>query len=217
MLTLETQLVGEAPREIAPIIRWQGDQSAIDVAACSFNNDRAIVSRSTVSWTNEVWVIRISDGQTLSHHAYRDGQLAPIVASSDGAYIAENTFDTVRLGVAAYPGVTVIRRVSDWTQVASEGGSAVRGFSGDDSLILLTPKLLPEVRGISVVEVGTGRIMWRYDGSDQGLSAYFTEPSGAAFAVMLKRPFDQSLHPQVSVVMVLVGRILVIPGQYFRP
>lgn len=59
--------------------------------------------------------------------------------------------------------------------------------------------------------------MWRYDGSEE-LEGYFTEPVGAAFAVMIKKPGDTTLHPTVSIVMVMVdGKSFGIPGQYIRP
>ncbi len=216
--TLVTGGVRQPARPVTLIATDSGvGQTGISLAACSFKNDRAIAVRTTVSWASEVWVVRISDGQILSHHGYRDGLLANIVASSDAALIAENTYDTIRLGAPQTPGVTVIRRVSNWTQVATEGASAVRGFSGDDSLVLLTPSLLTEIQGISVVDVATGKIVWRYDGPE-GLAGFFTEPTAAAFAVMLQEPTDQNPHPRVFVVMVFVdGKSSGIPGQFVRP
>lgn len=216
--TVETGGIGQGVRPIALIATDSGvGQTGISLAACSFKNDRAIAVRTSVSWVSEVWVIRISDGQVLSHHTYQDGKVATIVASSDAAYIAENTWDTTHMGAAQTPGVTIVRRVSDWTQVATEGQSAVRAFSGDDSLVLTTPNLLAEIPGISVVQVATGKVIWQYAGNS-GMAGFFTQPTGPAFAIMLQQLTDQTQHPQVTVVMVFLdGNSVGLPGPLVRP
>src|SRR5579864_4111867 len=93
----------------------------------------------------DVWVMRLSDGTVLAHHTYPEFLLANVVASPDAAYIAENAFGTVGQGAVQGQGTSAIRQVSDWVRVGTVGSSAVRAFSGDDSLVLVTPSQVPEL------------------------------------------------------------------------
>ncbi len=140
--------------------------------------------------------------------------LANVVASADAAYIAENTFDALRLGAPQRPGVTRIRRVSDWAQVATAGASAVRAFSGDDSLVLVTGSLLTELTsGLTVIDWRSGSALWRYQGTE-ALGGFIAEPSGRSFAVALT-PGDQIQASQRDVVIVHGdGSTIAIPGRY---
>ena len=170
---------GQPARQVAVIARDQAiGQTGISPVACSFASDRAILVRNTVSWPSEIWVVRLSDGRLLSHHTYQASLLASVVASSDARYIAENTFDTVHIGAPYKPGVTRIRRVSDWVQVATVSPRAVYAFSGDDSLVLVTNSFLPEVpSALAVVDWRSGAAVWRNQGSE-ALDGSIAEPGG---------------------------------------
>lgn len=212
---LATQLPGQALRPVAVIAQDHGGgQSGISLAACSVRNDRAILVRTVISWPAEIWVVRLSDGKILSHHTYRDSLLASVVASSDASYIAENTFDTVHLGAPQKPGVSRIRRVLDWVQVATVSPRAVYAFSGDDSLVLVANSFLPEVSsGLTVIDWRTGVPVWRNQGS-QAVGASIAEPSGRGFAIALTAP-DQIQLPLRDIVIVAGdGSETKIPGRY---
>jgi len=112
------------------------------------------------------------------------------------------------------PGVTRIRRVSDWAQVATAGASAVRAFSGDDSLVLVTGSLLTELAsGLTVIDWRSGSALWRYQGTE-ALGGFIAEPSGRSLAVALT-PGDQIQASQRDVVIVHGdGSTIAIPGRY---
>jgi len=198
---LATQVPGQASRPVAVIAHDPGiGESGISLAACSVHSDRAIVVRTVISWTSEIWVVRLSDGRLLSHHTYRASLLANVVASVDANYIAENTYDTVHLGAPQKPGVTRIRRVSDWVQVATAGTKAVHAFSGDDSLVLVTNSFLTELpSGLAVIDWRSGAALWQ----DQGTSTqgtFLVQPGGRNFAIALVAGSDP------------LATILVVPG-----
>jgi hypothetical protein len=186
----------------------------ITFAACSARNDRAILTRIYPGIPSQLWVVRISDGKILSHHTYPDMLLANVVASADAAYIAENTFDTVRVGAPFRPGVTRIRRVSDWAQVATAGTSAVRAFSGDDSLVLVTASLLTELPpGLRVIDWRSGSALWRYQGTE-ALGGFIAEPGGRSFALALTAPNQIQASLRDVVIVHGDGSTNAIPGRF---
>jgi hypothetical protein len=212
---LGTQLPGHTLSPVAVIARDKGaGQSGISLEACSVRTDRAILVRTVISWPAEIWVVRLSDGKILSHHSYQALLLASVVASSDASYVAENTFDTVHLGAPQKPGVTRIRRVSDWVQVATIGPRAVYGFNGDDSLVLVASSFLVEVQsGLTVIDWRSGAAIWRNQGSEV-VDGLISEPGGRGFALALTAP-DQILLPVRDIVIVRGdGSETKIPGRY---
>lgn len=213
---LSTKVPGEAAKSVSVIAQDQGvGQSGINLAACSFTHDAAILVRYTIAWPSELWVVRLSNGANIGHHLYTGAQLSNIVASRDGALIAENTVDVAQLGVRQTPGITIVRRVSDWSQVATVGLAAVRAFNGDDSLVLMTNSVLPEVPyGLSVRDWRSGSAIWTYQGSE-GLSAFTTEPAGRGFALALAVP-DQVLLTQLRDILIVHadGSTTKIPGRF---
>ncbi len=192
-------------------------QTGVSLAACSFKNDRAIAVRTSVSWPSEVWVIRLSDGQVLSHRGYADAALGNIVASPDAALIAENSRYSVD---GTTPDITVIRSAADGHVVATLDPSVgVIGFSSDDKLALVTtsPLLPRRLLGLAAIDIALNKVVWRYEGTS-ALAGFLTQPLGAGFAVMLQSPSEQGPHPHVSVVMVFAdGRSLGVPGEFVRP
>jgi hypothetical protein len=188
------------------------------VAACGFGNDRAVITRDVSGVEEHVWVVRMSDGKVLAHHTYAANQLANIVASGDGALIAENSAKSVGQIAPAAPS-TIIRRASDMSVVLTLDASiGVLGFNSDNSaaLVYTTPWAAQVQTHMALIEVQTGKVLWRYEGS-QELAGFLAQPNGKGFAVMLKGTADSGMHPSVSVVMVRGdGSAIAIPGSYVR-
>jgi hypothetical protein len=176
---------------------------AISFAACSVRNDRAIITYSYAGRASQLWLVRISDGTILSHRSYPADQLGNITASSDGAWIAENSAKSDGQLVAAAPS-TIIRRISDMAAIATlDPTTGVIGFNSDDSLALVTTS--PWASGIptslALINVQTGAVLWRSDGTTE-FAGFLPQPNGKDLAVMLTDPVDSSLHPPVDLVIV---------------
>jgi hypothetical protein len=185
--TFMTLLPGEAVKA-GPVIAHEssaGGQTSIRLASCSFRNDEAVLVRTTVSWPAELWVVRISTGAILSHNTYSysgNATLAGVVGSRDGVLIAENS--TGQQGAPP----TVIRRVSDMSLVATlDPTMSVLGFSGDDSLALVTtaPWLGGSPIHLALIDFRSGLVVCRYDGPE-GLGSFLAEPDGSGFAITLR-------------------------------
>jgi hypothetical protein len=182
---LSTQLPGEAVKPVAVIAQDQGvGQSGISLAACSSTHDVAILVRYSIAWPSELWVVRISDGTVLSHRTYGSEALATVIASPDGAYIAESSSKSSGF---TGPGAdaTVIRRVSDWSVVFSIDASvAVLGFSGDASHVLISKT--PLTSGVSshleIIDWQARHGIWNYDGPE-ALDRFLAQPHSGDFAL----------------------------------
>jgi hypothetical protein len=188
---LNTQLPTETIKKVAVIARDQGvGQSGISLLACSIRNDLAIAERTTIAWPAELWVIRLSDGSVLAHHTYPFQELTTVVASADGIYLGENVISTASQSKLAGAAVTArIRRVSDWTMVATlPANDGVLGFSGDGSLVLVStePTLNPEPRLFGILEWKSASMIWR--NPSETMTSFTAEPGGASFALALQRP-----------------------------
>ncbi|HSP08623.1 MAG TPA: hypothetical protein VLU92_03375 [Candidatus Dormibacteraeota bacterium] len=198
---LSTIQPGESTRPVAVIARDQGiGQSGIDPVACSFKNDFAILVRSTIAWPAEEWVVRLSDGLVLAHRQYVFQQLESVVASLDGAYVAENSVHASPLGSPppnAAP-TTAIRKVADNTVVANlDPKLTVLAFSGDDTRVLVGDLIDPVVgqggvpqnglgpSHLQIVDWKTGRVEWRYDGPE-ALGSFLAQPVAGGIAVGLR-------------------------------
>jgi hypothetical protein len=131
-----------------------GGQSGPRVAACSYQNDRAVVVEDVIMWTSEVRVVSLSTGALLYQHQYPSGQVASsVVASHDGRYLAEQTMSS---------GDTVIRRTSDGAVVARLAGQAVSAFSWDGSRVITMPAMgAADSHELRLVDWQRGRILWR--------------------------------------------------------
>jgi hypothetical protein len=193
---LSTRLPGAAARPVAVIARDPGlGQSGISLAACSFDNNRAILVRTVIAWPSELWVVRLTDGKVLSHNTYSSSRpFANVVGSGDALFVAENSSKSVgQLGSAAPS--TIIRRVSDRSVVATLDPSlAVLAFNGDDSLVLVTssPSLEPAQPALtSVIDLRSGQAVWH----DQGTSVFggvVAQPGGRDFALILNTSGSQT-------------------------
>ena len=181
---LSTRLPGAAARPVAVIARDPGlGQSGISLAACSFTSNVAILVRTVIAWPAEMWIVRISDGKVLSHTTLSNS-LANVVASRDGLFIAENSKRST--GGATGPS-TIIRRVADRSVVATlDPSMGVLAFSGDDSLVIgYTSPWVDGPIHLAVVDLRSGKVVWRYDGPE-GLGSFLAQPNGIDFAIALK-------------------------------
>jgi hypothetical protein len=193
---------------------------AIGFRSCSPLHDRAVLVYNYLGRPTHVWVVRISDGAILFHQSHAASTLADIVASQDGVLIAESSNQSTGFIAGATAPQTTIRGVSANTPVLILDPSyGVLGFSSDNSLVLVTTR--PWASGIkthlAAIDLATGKVVWRYDG-DEELAGFFTDPTGAAFALMLQNPSEQSLHPGVFVTMVYINGVTQgPPGRFVRP
>jgi len=68
---------------------------------------------------------------------------------------------------------------------------------------------------MALIEVTTGKVLWRYEGDEVLASLPLAQPNGKDFAVMLKGMADSTQHPSVSVMIVHSdGRATVVRGSY---
>ncbi len=186
---LVTKVPGQADQPVAVIATDPNiGQTTISLAACSFRNDVTVLVRTTVSWVSEVWIMRLSDHSVFAHHTYPANALATVVASRDGSYVAENSMAFTNSPNPQGALVNQIRRVSDWSVVATLGttGPDVLGFSGDDSLVLTAN--LPMTQGqpshLGLLNWRSGSELWHYDGPEQ-LGSLLVQPDGHDFAISL--------------------------------
>jgi hypothetical protein len=99
-----------------------------------------------------VWVVHASDGKVVSERTYAPGALWGVIASSDGQYVAET---------ATGGRSTQIRRVSDWSVLATLAGEQVLAFSGDGTRVMAGQiDSRGGATGLVDVEWATGRIVW---------------------------------------------------------
>ena len=208
-------------------------ETAINLVSCSFQNNTAIVLRTTsasptpprspVPWqpapigvgqSSELWVFRISDGKVLSRHAYSTSESpAAIVASDDGAFIAENSSQSTLVGATAQP--TIIRRVSDRSVVASLHASLqVLAFSGDDSLVFVAKG--PLVAGwrptdLSVIDVRSGKTTWHEQGA---LMTGMDQPAGRDFEISWDAGRGKTGPLGTFLIIHGDGSVTRIPGSY---
>jgi hypothetical protein len=219
---LATQVPGQPAANVANVAPYAaGDQSAIRLLACSFHNDRAVVARVTNSYPTDLWVIRLSDGNVLTHTTYTDKgtELGELVASRDGSLVALNS--SKASGGTSWFGPSQVVRASDGALVAKFDPSfGVLGFSADNKTVLVTTSrwVFGSPTHLAVLAIPSGNILWRYDGPEQ-MTDFFTNPDGSGFAVMLQSPSEPAgPHPTVDVVIVnQVSEPLIVPSHYQRP
>jgi hypothetical protein len=221
--TLSTRLPGKGPTSAPVAIDPDGAMTrtgiiGFSVVGCSLRNDRAIITRGVYGVEEHVWLVRISDGKILSHQTYAANQLSNITSSRDGSLIAENSAKSSGQIAPAAP-TTIIRRASDMSVVLTlDASTGVLGFNSDSSMALVATS--PWVSSgvpthMALIEVTTGKVLWRYEGDQVLASLPLAQPNGKDFAVMLKGMADSTQHPSVSVMIVHSdGRATVVPGSY---
>ncbi len=192
-------------------------QTSVSLAACSFKNDLAIAVRTTISYPSEMWVVKLSDGTILAHHTFASGVLADVVASADGAYVAENA--TITLASANPNGAVAatIRRVADWSVVTTLPASeAVVAFNGDNSNVLVSSTFSSFA---GVVNLQTGAMVWRNDRVGLDVVDVVAQPGGSSFALglMIHQPAGSSATPDPLRDVVIVkgdGTATQMSGRY---
>ena len=201
--TLWTELPGQNARSVVQVARDSGPgQTTVGLAACSFRSDRALAVRTTDGTPSELWVIRLSDGNVLAHHAYPSSALSSVVASSDARYVAESSWYANGGSPASGarispPAQTQIRRVDDWTVLAGmDGNYSVLSFSGDGTRVLVRTEVTQQGTPSHLAifkwdEAGTMTTIWHYQVSEQ-LATSTAEPGGDSFAFGFVQPGDQA-------------------------
>lgn len=169
-----------------------GGQSGPEIAACSYEADRAVVVEYVVMWTAEVRVLRLSTGALLYQHQYKTGEVASsVVASRDGRYLAEQMVSADAQGLHQIYTDTLIRRTSDGTVVGRLAGQSVRAFSWDGSSVITMPALgSADSHEVRLVDWQHGKVLWRLGptepaGSNAGDYYVFAlpRPGGSDFMV----------------------------------
>lgn len=192
---------------------------AVEISSCSPRNDRAILTYVWPERPTEVWVVRLSDGALLVHHLYPAGQLAGLLASPDGAYIAESSAASASDPTTLAAPATVIRRVADWQVVLPlPAYTQVLGFSGDGTHVLISKQ--PVTTGLpahlEIVDWTVPHGVWNYDGP-LVLDRLLFEPASGGFALALV----DAGRPQSPVNTILIvhgdGSSAPIPGRYDVP
>jgi len=87
---LWTASPGVAPRDVAAVGPGAGGQSGDRVVACSVSRDLAIVYRSAIMSVTDVWAVRLSTGQVVTHLTNLVC-VNGVAASPDARYLALNT------------------------------------------------------------------------------------------------------------------------------
>ncbi len=212
--TLWTALPGQPIKRVTVVAHDPNvGQTVVSLAACSFKNDLAIAVRTTIANPSEMWVVRLSDGKVLSHNAFADS-LSNVVASSDGALVAENSSQStgqLPQGAAS----TIIRRVSDRSVVATLAPTiAVLDFSGDDSLMLvsLTPMVGGQASHLAVMD-SRGQTVWTDDGT-AAFGGSVALPGGRDFALIYASPGAQTIQPATVIIVHGDGSVTKFPGNY---
>jgi hypothetical protein len=129
--------------------------------------------------TTEYWVVRLSTGAILAHHAYpQDGSTGTAVTvSHDGEALAETTRP---FPAGSEPTSTVIRRTSDRSELGKVDGR-VAGFSWDGQLAVT---VTDSGSGASVVRWQTGEVLWTSPPA-HSVGPVLAEPDGTHLAVWL--------------------------------
>jgi hypothetical protein len=188
---------------------------SVGIVGCSFATDpRAVLEQDTGAGVpTDLWIVHLTDGKVLVHEKVGSGYANSFAASHDGTMVAMNSLGAPH---------TVVKDFATGTTIDLDPSFSVFAFSGDDRVVLGTTNGGPAgfPTRLEAIELATGKVLWQYDGG-QELAGYFTEPNGAAWALMFKDPKSQELHPKVFVLMAFIyGRadlIPAIPGQFQRP
>ena len=166
---------------------WSVGIIAIDLAACSARNDRAVLDYNWLGRPTDVYVARLSDGAVLLHQRQPAGALAGITASEDASLIAENSSKSIgALQVTPAP-YTAVRRVANGATVAELDPSyGVIAFSSDDALALVstTPIAAGVPTNLALVRLADGAVLWHRQGALDFAGAR-VRPDGADLAFQL--------------------------------
>ena len=173
------------------------------VAACSVENDRAVVSEATVSpgFSVRDWVVQLSTGRILWTHTIKlPGSPAGvgIVATHDGQFVAQSIFSPTSANATIYgPDGLAIAHVAGW----------VDAFSWDGSLAVTSPSATSPV---SLVRWQDGTVVWTGQAGLPFRTAR-SEPGGTRIAIGLiaNMSADPTVAPTINLYVVSAdGRLV---------
>jgi hypothetical protein len=195
-------------------------QGALRIVACSFATDpRAVVTESNGAGLTDLWVVHLTDGKVLFHEKVGGG-VASIAASHDSSLIAENSQKSV-----GYKGesasTTNVRDLATGKITPLDASLEVLAFSGDDryALVATSPWVEGRATVLGVVDLTTGTVIWSLDDNSE-LVDFRVQPGGDGFALFLKQPTDQAIHPTIHVYVahvVIAMRGGFLPNLYSAP
>ena len=174
------------------------------VAACSVENDRAVVSEATISpgFSVRDWVVQLSTGRILWTHTIKvTGSPAGvgIVATHDGQFVAQSIFSPATATATVYgPDGSAIAHVAGW----------VDAFSWDGSLAVTSPS---SGYPVTLIRWRDGVVVWTGPAGLPFRSAK-SEPGGTRMAIGLidnHSSADPTVAPIIDLYMVSAdGRLL---------
>jgi hypothetical protein len=179
----------------------RGEQTGIDVAACSLPSDRAVVVQtSSIGSAAQYWVVRLSTGRVLWTHDFQGTtDNVQVVASRDGMYVAENvnqgqSTESTVFGPAG-------NQVAHLTK-------AIEAFSWDGTLAVTDA-----AHGIAPVKIITwrdGKVVWTGP-ARFGLLKAVTQPDGTEFAIWMVTTAQSAQPSQTADVYVVssTGKVVV--------
>jgi len=109
-----------------------------EVLACSISADRVVVAQRSFGWVTDVSAFTLSTGARLFQRTYPAQQMARVMASRDGLYLAE---DRSVLGSPGVPGGgTVVRSLPDGTVLGQFADLEIIAFSWEGSVAVMVSK-----------------------------------------------------------------------------
>lgn len=165
------KLTFEKPvRLVASGFATYNNNAGYPVLACDNANDRAIVAVFGQGIAPaQLWVFRLSDGALIRSVNY-DGN-GWVAASADAKVLAESA----REGGTSGAWKSTIRSADDGAQLGTVDGFSVRGFSGDNTLLVASNETTT-----AVIDWKSGRKIWSAPGPYGG---YLAEPGSQRFAI----------------------------------
>ena len=170
--TLQLTTPGGSPRNVARVGVQAAQMNTLNASTCSVLADRAVVVQaSSASGPNgspidQYWVVQLSNGHVLWTRDLRAANVARVVASRDGRYVAE----------VQTAGSTTIYGPDGST--AAHVNGLVEAFSWDGSLALV----VSTDGQANVTRWSDGTTVWTVP-TGEGLSGFQPEPGGSNFAV----------------------------------
>jgi hypothetical protein len=170
-LRLETAAVGQPARRVVSGFGSYSDNAGYYALACDEATDRVVVAAFGQGlYAGALWVFKLSTGALVRDASYGTGPVGHWLAVSPDATLLADA----ELATAGARWMTTIRSTDDGKALATLENFWVRGFSGDNALVV------GEGNGVAVLDWKTGQRTWSVNGSYGGHRA---EPAGNRFAV----------------------------------
>jgi hypothetical protein len=169
-MRLERLTFEQPVRVVASGFTTYSNNAGYPVLACDTANDRAIVAVFGQGIAPaQLWVFRLSTGALIRFVDY--GGNGWVAASADGKMLAESA----REGGTTGAWMSTIRSADDGAQLGAVDGFSVRGFSGDDTLVIASNETTT-----ALIDWKTGRKVWSASGPYGG---YLAEPGAQRVAI----------------------------------